>query len=104
MFCDCNKPFKKYISFSNEISITIMLPTSITDLEMQSLIYSIDYKFLDAEFTQNGQIRIVQDGQMLSPINGYLHTIRVPAMHHIRLFGKSIQVLFLFKTQFFEIF
>ena len=54
--------------------------------------YTIEYKFLDAEFAQNGQIRIVQDISQLSPVNGYLHSIRVPASHHLRIFGKSNKV------------
>ncbi len=55
----------------------------------QTVAYEIKYRFLDTEFTTNGQIRVVQDTGKLSPIGGYLHTVRVPAGHHLRLSGKS---------------
>jgi hypothetical protein len=90
IFCDSNRPFKKYISLSNELTLSTRLNNpDLRNFQNPMPDYLIHYRFLDTEFTENGQIRVVQDIEKLSPINGYLHTIKVPASHHLRITGKS---------------
>lgn len=89
IFCDSNQPFRKFLSLSNELKIANVLNGIQSTRHIAN--YKIRYRFLDTEFIQNGQIRVVQDSKQLSPINGYLLTIKVPANHHLRFFGKSIK-------------
>lgn len=65
---------------------------TLTDMKQS---YNLDFKFLASEFSKSGEIRVVQDAEKLSPVNGYLHTVRVPANHHLRLFGRSNKVSFI---------
>lgn len=89
VFCDCNRPYKKFLSLTNELSISNHMIDTITDINQS---YSLDYKFLESEFKETGEIRVVQDAEKLSPVNGYLHTVRVPANHHLRISGRSNKV------------
>lgn len=88
MFCDSNRPFKKYLSLTNALQISNVL-NGVKTNEVASPTYIVHYRFLNTQFSQNGAVRVVQDSEKLSSINGYLHTVRVPAKHHLRFMGKS---------------
>ena len=92
MFCDSNRPFKKYLSLTNSLSITNVLNGIKTD-GISSPTYKVTYRFLDSEFNNNGAVRVVQDREQLSSVNGYLHSVRVPANNHLRFTGKSTKVI-----------
>lgn len=92
MFCDSNRPFKRYMSLTNALNISNVLNGVKTD-EVTSPTYKIHYRFLDTQFSQNGAVRVVQDSEKLSSINGYVHTVRVPASHHLRFMGRSNKVI-----------
>lgn len=100
MFCACNKPAKTYTSLTNEIKLEYIHgtrsanSTSRKNSRVQSNTFLIDYKFVPAVFSEPQRLRLEQDRLETSLIGGYHLQVRVPAQHHLRLFGKSARCTF----------
>jgi hypothetical protein len=91
ILCDCNKPAKTYTSLTNELKISYVhaKTSSANKRSQQKNTFKIDYKFVPMQFSEVSELRIVQDRVETSLIGGYHLNIRVPANHHLRLYGKS---------------
>lgn len=100
VFCACNKPLRTYTSLTNEVKLeyveaahTVSNGSALSQRSSprQTNSFKIDYKFVPAEFgAPSGRVRIVQGSLAdTSLIGGYNLRLRVPAGHHLRVFGKS---------------
>lgn len=101
MFCACNKPAKTYTSLSNELKLeyihgkaTNTTTSASLSHRVQKNWFKIDYKFVPMQYVTTERLRLVQDGVETSLIGGYHLGVRVPAKHHLRLYGKSARCSF----------
>lgn len=101
MFCACNKPAKTYTSLSNELKLDYIHgrpSNSTTSASMSHRVqknwFKIDYKFVPMEFSATERLRLVQNAIETSLIGGYHLRVRVPANHHLRLYGRSAHCSF----------
>lgn len=101
VFCACNKPAKTYTSLSNELKLDYIHgrpSNSTTSASMSHRVqknwFKIDYKFVPMDFSATERLRLVQDGIETSLVGGYHLRVRVPANHHLRLYGKSAHCSF----------
>jgi hypothetical protein len=88
IFCDCNRPIKRYMSFSNQL--TIQLFTRKYNEKTKNL-FRIAYKFIPNLQTTIKKLIVIQDSS-LSYIGGYLLRLKVSNGYNLRLYGESMKV------------
>ncbi len=88
VFCDCNKPLKRYMSIGNELKIKLL---TRSNKENTKNLFRIAYKFIPNLRTTVKTVQVIQDSS-LSYIGGYLLHVKVPSDTNLRLFGESIRV------------